>query len=428
MGSEGRRSTSSSSQGARDRERNLVLVGANHRTAPIDTRETLVKRATYARLRMAGGSRPPWDDLVLLTTCNRIEVYATTSSAEETIRAICSALDMRQDAKALYVLSGTEAAAHLLRVASGLDSLAQGEGQITTQVRRAPSLRPKAWRTTESLTPLFERTAHAAPRIRALADLDESSASASHAAIRFLDSIVPLDHPTVAFLGTGKMARIAAGALRGRADILVANRDSRRAREVAHSLGGTGLGLGDLDRILERADVVLAATASKKPLVTVPRLRRILALRAGRPLWFVDLGFPRNIARGCVDLPGVTLVDIDGLTPWGARPLPPAAMARAEARIREEAERSLTLLRPSPAADIATLRRAVEDLRRREVAQALSRLPALSDADRAVVDKLATRLVNRVLHGPTERLRSFPEETRAEILQEILRGVGGGAR
>ncbi len=428
MGSEGRRSTSLSSQGALDRERNLVLVGANHRTVAMEERERLVKRATYARLRKAGGSQPPWDDLVLLTTCNRIEVYAATLSAQETIHAVCGVLGTPQDAKALYVLTGMEAAAHLLRVASGLDSLAQGEGQVTVQVRRAPSQRPKTWRTTESLTPLFERAAHAAARIRALADLDESSASASHAAIRFLDSIVPLDHPTVALLGTGKMARIAAGALRGRADILVANRDSRRAREVANSLGGMGLGLRDLDRILERADVVLAATASKKPIVTVPRLRRILALRAGRPLWFVDLGFPRNIARGCVDLPGVTLVDIDGLAPWGARPLPPAAMARAEARIREEAERSLTLLRPSAAADIATLRRAVENLRRREVAEALARLPKLSDADRAVVDKLATRLVNRVLHGPTERLRSFPEETRAEILQEILRGVGGGTR
>jgi glutamyl-tRNA reductase len=406
----------------------LVLVGANHRTCPLDERETLLRRATYPRLRAAGGSPPPWTDLVLLTTCNRIEIYAVTTNPRETIRAVRKGLEVPDSSSWLYSLTGLEAAAHLLRVAAGLDSLAQGESQVAAQVRTAPSLRPRTLRRTPELAGVFERAAREAPRIRSLAGLDGKDISASHAALRFIEASVPVPHPTIALLGTGKMARIAAGSLRERATLLVANRDATRAREVAKGLGGKGYGLDHLDEVLAAADVVLAATATRKPLVSESRIRRVLARRAGRPLWFIDLGFPRNIDPASRALPGVTLVDIDALAPWGAQPLPPAAQARAEARIHAEARHLVDGLHPAATADIAALRRTAEAIRRREVDEALSRLPALSDSDRAVVDKLATRLVNRFLHGPTERLRSFPEATRVEIVQELLRGMGGTPR
>jgi len=406
----------------------LVLVGANHRTCPLDEREGLLRRATYPRLRTAGGSPPPWADIVLLTTCNRIEVYAATATPQDAVRAIRKALGIPESSSCAYVLTGLGAAAHLLRVAAGLDSLAQGEAQVAAQVRKAASLRPKSAQRSALLASLLERAAREAPRIRTLAGLDGRDVSASHAALRFIESTVPTPHPTIALLGTGKMARIAAGSLRGRARILVANRDPKRARDVAKALAGRGYGLEDLDAVLERADIVLAATATRKPLVTSRRLRRILARRGDRPLWFIDLGFPRNIDPACRDLAGVTLIDIDALAPWGAQPLPPGALARAEARIHVEAERLVAALQPGFAEDIAALRRTAEEIRRREVDEALSRLPGLSESDRAVVDKLATRLVNRFLHGPTERLRAFPEATRLEIVQELLRGMGGTPR
>jgi len=186
--------------------------------------------------------------------------------------------------------------------------------------------------------------------------------------------------------------------------------------------------LDALDQILELADVVLAATASPRPVVSAARLRKIMGRRAGRPLWLIDLGFPRNIAPEARRLPGITLVDIDALAPWGAKPLAPEALARAESRIRLEAERLMALLRPSAEAEIASLRRSAESLRRREVDETLARLPGLSDADRAVGEKLASRLVNRFLHGPTEVLRTSPEAVRAELVQELLRGMGGTPR
>ncbi len=408
--------------------RSLVVVGVNHRTCPLDERERLLRRATYARLRRAGGASPPWEDLVLLTTCNRIEAYAVTPRPRETERGIRAGLGIPEASREVYVLLGTEAASHLLRVATGLDSLAQGETQIAAQIRKAPSQRPKSWPRSDALAVLFERASHAAARIRHSAELDGTEVSASHAALRFIEASVHLPRPTVALLGTGKMARIAAASLRGRARIFVANRDPQRARDVARALGGRGAGLDALDQILEQADIVLAATASRKPLITAPRLRHIVAQREGRPLWIVDLGFPRNIAPACRGVRGVTLVDIDGLAPWGAQPLPPAALARAEAHLRSEAERLVGLLRASSEEEIASLRKSAEEIRRREVEEALARLPGLTDADRAVVDKLATRLVNRLLHGPTELLRSSPEAVRAELVQGLLRGIGGETR
>ncbi len=425
MGSEGNRSRTASSAA---HSAQLLLLGVNHRTASLDERERILRRATYARLRRAAGRDPPWDDLLLLTTCNRIEAYLVTSRVQEAARLVRSVLEVPDDSGVLYTLTEADAAAHLLRVAGGLDSLAQGETQIVAQVRRAPSQRPESWQRSEVLAGLFDAAARAAPRIRRSADLRGTEVSASHAALRFIESSVHLARPTVALLGTGKMARIAAASLRGRARIYVANRDPQRAREVAQALGGRGAGLDALDPILEQADIVLAATASRKPLVSASRLRRIVARRDGRPLWIVDLGFPRNIAPACRGLRGVTLLDIDGLAPWGAQPLPPAALARAEALIRSEAERLASRLRPSASDEIASLRKTAEEIRRREVDEALARLPELSDADRAVVDKLAARLVNRFLHGPTEVLRSSPETVRAELIHELLRGLGGPAQ
>lgn len=406
----------------------LVLLGANHRTCPLDLRERLLRRVTYARQGRRGSGPRPWEDLVLLTTCNRIEAYALAPEPRKAIQALRDAFGAPPHSGAFYELEGVDAAAHLVRVAAGLDSVAQGEQQITAQVRRAPASRPRARRPPPGLAGTFERAARIAPRIRSLAGLEAGDASASHAALRFLETSVSLPHPAVALLGTGKMARIAARSLRGVSSIVVLDRNLRKARDVARDLDGRGVGTEELDHVLERVDVVLAATAAPRFLVTSRRLRPVLRRRAGRPLWLVDLGFPRNIDPACTGLPGVTVIDLDGLAPYGARPLPPGALARAEARVRDEAEQLVASLNPDTLADVADLRRAGEAIRRSEVEAALERLPDLTDADRAVVDKLASRLVNRFLHGPTEVLRSLPEEERSERVRELLRGFGETGR
>lgn len=405
----------------------LLLIGANHRTCTLDARERLLRRASYAPMRKAGGLRPPWSDLVLLTTCNRVEVYALTETPKLATETIHRALGVFEDERILYVLQDHDAAAHLLRVASGLDSLAEGEEQVTEQVRKAPSLKPSRTSPRGPMADLFLRAAQIAPRIRKIAGLHPGDASASHAAVRFLEAAVPLENPIVALIGTGKMARIAAKSLRGRADIRILNRSLARARELSKTLDGKAVPLADLPEVLAEADVVLAATAVRRPLVTTQMLRAAIRRRKGRPLWLIDLGFPRNVDPGCRGLAGVHVLDLDGLAPWGQSHPPPMAHAKVEARIRKEAERMIESLCPSASLDVAFLRRTAEVVRRQEVEEALARLPDLSEEDRAVVDKLATRLVNRFLHAPTQRMRSLPEGTRKEIVEEIVSGLRGEA-
>src|SRR5712691_10600772 len=120
----------------------ILLIGANHRTSALEARERLLRRASYGELRRKAGSRPPWSDLVLLTTCNRVEVYALTETPQRASETVHRALGVSEDERTLYVLEDRDAAAHLLRVASGLDSLAEGEEQVAAQVRNAPRKRP----------------------------------------------------------------------------------------------------------------------------------------------------------------------------------------------------------------------------------------------------------------------------------------------
>jgi glutamyl-tRNA reductase len=154
-----------------------------------------------------------------------------------------------------------------------------------------------------------------------------------------------------------------------------------------------------------------------------------MAKRSGRRLWLIDLGFPRNVDPSCRSLEGVTLVDIDGLAPWGSQRLAPGTLARAESRIRADSIRLLRSLRPKDDVQVDRFRKVAEALRHDEVARAFARLPHLSEAERTVVDQLATRLLNRFLHEPTERLRILPEEGRARLLDELLQDMerAGGA-
>lgn len=398
----------------------LILVGANHRTCPLDVREALVRRVTYAKLQRAGGRGLPWEDLILLSTCNRVEVYALTREPDRAEVAARTAFGRDVRPGTLYYLEDFQAAAHLFRVASGLDSVAQGERQVAEQVRRAPSIRPAALRRREGLATLFDRAAREAPRIRAFAGTDDPSASASHAAVRYIREVVPVPWPSVVLLGSGKMARLAAGALKGRTRITVLDRNPAKARTIAAELEGTARPFAELEQAFAEADVVLAATAAERPLVSERTLRTIAAARTGRPLWIVDLGVPRNVDPRALDIAEITYVDVDALGPWASPPPSPGALARAEARVHEEARGFVEGLRSRDEDAVAALRRAVEVLRTKEVEEALARLPSASEAERAVIDKLTSRLVNRLLHAPTRRLRELATGEREFLVRSFL--------
>ena len=412
---------------ASQREAHLLLIGASYRTCSLEDRDRLQRKSRHIVVPTSSDHHAPWSDVVLLATCNRVEVYVLTKSPNLVSHRMRKSLGVSSNDQSLYVLDAEDAAAHLIRVASGLDSVAEGEQQVTEQVRNAPKQLPSPSADERPLEDLFLRAAKIAPRIRRLAGVRPEDASASHAAIRFLQAAVPLENPTVALIGTGKMARIAAQALRGRARVEILNRDVARARQLAKILNGEAVPLRKLSQVLAEADVVVAATASQAPLVTARGLRAAMHRRDGRPIWLIDLGFPRNVDPTCRSLAGVHLLDLDGLAPWGRFSSSPTAQARVEARIREEAERMVESLRPTASADVASFRKTAEALRRQEVAEALGRLPELSKEGQTVVDRLATRLVNRLLHAPTRLLYALPEGRCKELIREMVSGLQGGS-
>src|SRR5205807_1972708 len=265
---------------ASQREAHLLLIGASYRTCSLEDRDRLQRKSRHIVVPTSSDHHAPWSDVVLLATCNRVEVYVLTKSPNLVSHRMRKSLGVSSNDQSLYVL-------------------------------------------------------------------DPDDASASHAAIRFLQAAVPVENPTVALIGTGKMARIAAQALRGRARVEILNRDVARARQLAKILNGEAVPLRKLSQVLAEADVVVAATASQAPLVTARGLRAAMHRRDGRPIWLIDLGFPRNVDPTCRSLAGVHLLDLDRLAPWGRFSSSPTAQARVEARIREEAERMVESLRPT---------------------------------------------------------------------------------
>src|SRR5713101_4950304 len=150
----------------------LLVTGTNHRTSNLDMRERLLRKASYASLRKAGGPRPPWSDFILLTTCNRVEVYALTEDPQRGAETVRRALGVSENEQILYSMEDRDAAAHLLRVASGLDSVAEGEEQVTAQIRNAALQRPTWTSPRSSLADFFLHAARIASQVRRIAGVN----------------------------------------------------------------------------------------------------------------------------------------------------------------------------------------------------------------------------------------------------------------
>lgn len=395
----------------------LLLVGANHRTCPIDVRESLVQRVTYRRFGAAQRANRPFEDLVLLSTCNRVEAYVATSSLDSAKSTLYRGFGVPLGSQFLYELEGAEAAVHLFRVAAGLDSVALGESQIADQVRRASGQRPKSWRT-GSLADLFARAARIAARLRRVAGMDGRAASASDAAVRYVREVIR-PHGRVTLLGSGKMARLAAEALPGDIRITVVNRDYRKAVMIAERLGGHAARESELYKVLRETDALVAATSSKRRIIEAPDLAKICAVRS-RPLWIIDLGMPRNVDPSAAGVKGLRIVTLDDLAPWAGLPPDPAARARTESIIRAEAEAFLESLRPRDTDRVAALRIAAEHVRQSEVRLALARIPRVTEDEREILEKMSSRLVNRLLHGPTELVRRLQAEGRDGLIENLF--------
>ena len=411
---------------------NLVLVGISHHRTPVELRERVVvgpdEAAQLARSLALGGT-----EAVVLSTCNRTELYLGDPDAARAEAEAAAALDALSGLEpgtlepSVYRLRDEAAALHLFRVAAGLDSLVPGEGEILGQVRTAYEIGAPG----PVLDRLFRQALHVGKAVRTQTAIAERPASVSAAGAALAQQVFgDLSGRRILLIGTGTVAEQAARSLvsRGATIAFVANRTFAGAVDLASRYGGDAVLLERLGPELERADVVVSSTSSPGFVVRKEDVARALPARKGRSLFLIDLAVPRDLDPAIHELDGCYLYDIDDLQAVVADTLAGRRneAARAESMVAEEAARfrqweaSLDVV---PA--IASLRARAEEIRRSELEKAGSRLGGLSESERRAVESLTAQIVNKLLHLPTIRLKEAAAAADGVIYAETVRHLFG---
>jgi glutamyl-tRNA reductase len=399
----------------------LLAIGVSHRTASAEVRGHL------ARIRFSLKR----EETVVLSTCNRFEIYAAASNSvrarAEIECALCAAAADRveQIKPALYCFEGREAARHLMRVAAGLDSMVLGETQILGQVSQAVTAAEASKMAGPVLSRLFGAAVHAARLAHRQTAISRIPTSVSHAAVQLLKSHAgDLANRRILLIGAGTMAQLAARTLRkhGVHSLAFINRTESNAHAAAAPLGSLVFRWDELSSALAWADAVVAASRTDEPVLHEPDLAR--RSNAARPLWIVDLGVPQNVEPAISHLEGVTLFGIDELDSSldenleRRRAAAPEVERLLDSKVDQFmnwwASRSVTPL-------ISDLRRKVEHVAQAELQLAFSSCARLDDEQRQVVARLVYRVMNKLLHEPTLRLKK--PHASARMYQDAIRDL-----
>lgn len=425
----------------------LLVVGCNHRSADLALLERLAVPAD--ELPKALGSLTGLEhvlEAVVLSTCNRVEVYANVTRFHPGLHEVRSWLAERgdihpQDLDELqYSYHDDRAAAHLFAVAGGLDSMVVGERQIAIQVKQVMEVARAEGSASRVLQRLFRQAVRVGRRIRR--ETAVSSGASSMVDVG-LDAVAdrlssPLGGSRVTIVGAGKMGALTAdrlGAL-GVSSVGVWNRSPDKASRLAARVSGHVVAAGELAAALADSDVVVCTTGAAEPVLDVDLVGRAVIERAarlegaggeahaGRPLVLLDLAVPRNVDPACAALPGVAVVDIEDVRRVADRGLTGEVVEEARGIVDEEAARFLAWTRASHVEPtIRSVRRYAEDVRVGELERLAAKLSTLDPKQREAVEALTRGIVNTLLHGPTVRLKELADHGGAELHTEALRDL-----
>jgi glutamyl-tRNA reductase len=414
-----------------DRPVRLLLVGTNHRHAPIGVREQLAARAHGRVLVDEVLAEPSVDEAVGVSTCNRCELYMVGSDEAgmraAAVRRLAEYVHRTPEElePLLYVHSGVIAAEHLFAVAAGLDSLVPGEAQILAQLRDAYGAALETGSTGPVSNRLFHEALETGKRVRHETAIGESNASVASAAAELVrERLGDLSDTTVLLIGAGKVAELVAANLtsRGVRRIVVANRSPERAAALADRFHGTVTTLDRLGEAIDAADVVVSSTTSADAVV------KAADVRPGRTRVLVDLAVPRDIDPETGGVEGVTLVNVDDLEETVRRNIRLRAGEAARAReiVAEQAAgfRSwMAALDVVPA--ITSLRAHAERIRAEELERMSGRWEGLTPEDRQRLDALTRGMLNKLLHRPTVRLKELAGEPGSERYTDAVTDLFG---
>ena len=413
----------------------VVVIGLNHRSTPLD----LLERMTIGDAALPKAlhdliSRTDVSEAVVLSTCNRTEVYAVAErfhGAYQDIRdflAEVAFLAPEDFSDHLYVHYDAEAVAQLFGVAAGLDSAVLGESEILGQVKHAWEQAREEGAAGPTLNLLFRHALEAGKRARTDTAIGRHTTSVSQAAVAMAaDRLGGLEGRTGLVLGAGEMGEaMALGLAKAGTELIVANRTEGTAAALAERTRGRVIRLADVPTQLADVDVLLTSTGAPSPLLEADELRPVIAARAGRPLLIVDVAVPRDVDPAVGELEGVTLLDMDDLRTFAAAGTAARSgeVAGVRSIIDEELERYLGASSAREVAPmIVSLRDRAEDVRQSEIQRFRTRLGDLDDSQLDAVDALTHGIIAKLLHEPQLALRDAAGSPRGDRLVAALRDL-----
>lgn len=415
----------------------MLVVGLSHRTAPIEVRERLsLNKETLPEVLRALQKEPHVGEVMCVSTCNRVEVFATPREqadaeiAAREVVAVLGELGRHGVEPHLYRHVGTEAVRHVFRVAASLDSLVVGEPQILGQVKDAFEIAQEIATAGPSLTRVMNRALHAAKRVRSETAIGEGLVSVSSVAVDLASQIYgDLRKKKALLIGAGQMAEAAATLLaKSGAVVNVVNRSDSRAADLAQRIGGLARTWGELPSALVEADVVISSTGATGFVVTHAMLERAQKLRRGRTLFLIDIALPRDIEPSVHGIDGVFLYNVDDLEQivHGTLKGRAAEAMRAEAIVEAEVKAFDSWVEARGVVPtVVALRQKTRATLIAELDKTLAgRLRHLPEADREALVALVDASVAKLLHAPTARLKRAAGEAdsqRGEAMAQVVR-------
>jgi glutamyl-tRNA reductase len=410
----------------------VLVVGLNHRSAPLALLERLAVPTEEAPKALASLLQLEHvSEAVLLSTCNRVEVYAHVSRFHPGLQEIAGWLAERGDIHpqdldpVQYAFYDDRAAAHLFAVAAGIDSMVIGEQQISVQVKAAMELAREEGTARRMLQRLFRQAVRASRRVRRETDISSGASSMVDVGLRAAaDSLGgSLEGRSVVIVGAGKIGGLTADRLEDVAEqVLVWNRSADKAERLAARVDGEVVPATALTDAIARADLVVCTTGAPEPIIEAASVRTAMQARPDRPLVLLDLAMPRNVDPACDDIDGVDVVDIADVRTVADRTVTGEVIAHAHDIVDDEAGRFLAWLNAIEVEPtIRALRHRAEAVRSDELVRLSGRLAELDEREREAVEALTKGIINTLLHEPTVRLKDLADTGSAEHHVNALR-------
>ena len=400
---------------------NIAVVGLTHKTAPVEVREKLsIPEPDYKGAIAQLAACPNVEEVAVLSTCNRLEIYLVLSDVEAGVREIMQFLSIHSKLPIatlrpyLFTLLHQDAVMHLMRVSGGLDSLVLGEGQILAQVKQCHQSGQQCNSVGRTLNQLLKQALVAGKRVRTETSIGTGAVSISSAAVELAQmKLGNLAGYKILILGAGKMSRLVVKHLvsKNAVDMTVLNRSMKRAEELSKEFPEAHLKLGLMDQMMAQladADIVFTSTSATEPILDKSKLESVLD--PSRMVSLIDIAVPRNVSSDAKELDYVNAYNVDDLKAVVAQNQESRRQMALEAEglLEEEVEVFDNWLRSLDAvATISNLRNKVEAIRTQELEKALSRLGTdFGDKHKEVVEALTRGIVNKILHDPMVQLRA----------------------